>query len=439
MHESEHHHPNPVHHHEHEEIRTNVPKPERACWGSIVAGLFAVLAVSWLLYLLGGAIGLSVADASDSTLINEGLTEGVIIWMVVSSLIAYFIGGATASRLSGTTDETIGMTHGFVLWSVATVTIMLFGYAGFSNFLQTGQSLAVAAVETAGAAASTVGSAAYTVGASADDAASGVAQAATSFATSDSKLADTIQKELSQRAAKTIASADAEGGPSVTAEAIRNSINELDSESLNQIVQDLIDNDQDSAAELIASETELNADQARDLIEGVYNALEEQIGNPNNEAGLAEDLRRQLTRQSADVIAMADEEGGPEVSDDAIQEALNDLDAEQLAEAARLIAYGKTKQAKKVITDNTDLSKEQVNELVDGVQKAYKKQIDKLSAMGEQVAETANDAVETLNDYAQAVTWTSFAAAAMGLAVAVLGGWCGVDTTRRIYRERRVV
>ncbi|MEQ8846571.1 hypothetical protein [Botrimarina sp.] len=437
MHESEHHHhDHGVEHGHREEIRTNLPRPERVSWGALFAGLFAVLAVSYLLYLLGGALGLSIADASDSTLIGEGLTEGVIIWMLLTALVAYFIGGATAARLSGTTDEMIGMMHGFVLWSVATVVLMLFGYVGLKGFLQTGQSLVVAAAEATGTAASAVGSAAYTAGASIDDAVGGVAQAATGFATSDSKLANTIQKELSQQAAQAIASAEAEGGPSVSAEEIRKSFNDLDRETLNQIVQQLLDNEQESAAELIASQTELTADQARDLAEGVYNSLERQLGNPDNQASLAEDLRRQLVRQSADVIAAADAEGGPQVTDDDIQKALNDLNTDQMAKAAQLLAYGKVDEAKNVLTENTDLSDAEVNELVEGVQNTYQAQIEKLSQAAEEVGETANAAVEELNDYAQAVTWSAFASAGIGLAIAILGGWCGADTSRRYYYER---
>jgi len=400
-----------------EEIRTTLPKPTRISWGALFAGLFAVLATSWLFYVLGGAIGVSVADTADSTLINSGLTEGVIVWMLLSALVAYFVGGATASRLAGATEDVVGMLHGFVLWSVATVVMLLLGYCGVSSFLQTGQSLASASVA---AASTTAGAAERTVASGAR----GLSSAAAALP--EVELSESLRDELTSRVAEAIAAVDAEGDPEVPAETIRASIESLDTATLEDLTQRLIDDDQQSAAELIASETDLTAAQANELIEGAYEALEERLGNPDNEAGLATDLKRQLTSQAAALIAELD----PEVSAEAIEEALDDLDRETMSEAATALARGDFERAKDLLTENTDLEDAQIEELVSAVTKTYQEQIDR-------VGETLNETAEAASDYAQAVLWTSFTATGLGLAVSVLGGWCGADTTRRLYYESR--
>src|SRR3569832_569620 len=45
-------------------------------WGAIIAGLFFVITASWLLFLLGSAIGVSIADASDMEAIGKGFGLG---------------------------------------------------------------------------------------------------------------------------------------------------------------------------------------------------------------------------------------------------------------------------------------------------------------------------------------------------------------------------
>ncbi|TWT90937.1 hypothetical protein Mal64_13360 [Pseudobythopirellula maris] len=421
MNEHEHH-----HHETHHETHHGAPAPAYCSpaisWGAIIAGLFAVLSISWLLNLFGLSLGVSVTDASDDTLMDDGLPQVGALWMVISVIIAFFIGGAVAARMSRDPDETNGMIHGFLLWAVSTTILLGLGYLGFSSLVQTGQSY----VSAAGTGVATVVS---TTAQGAAQGASGLAEMGSAAASTD--LAATLRERLQQQAAEAIAAVDAEGGPEVTEEDVRASIEELDDETIDQLVTQLMDDDRESAAQLIASQTDLTEEQSNDLIEGAYQALKERFGNPGNNQSLADDLRSQMADRSAAVVASLDAEGGPEVTKQAVREAINDLDAEQFNQAAMLMIEGRDEEAVDLLASETDLSEEQLNDIANGVVEPLQERIEAVKRM-------ANEAVETASTYAQQVLWAAFATTALGLAVAVLGGWCGADASRRYYETNRV-
>jgi len=66
------------------------------------------------------AIGASTVDPLREQNPTKGIVIGAGIWVVVSSLIAIFIGSWVAGRLSGAT-RTDGRLHGLLTWSVATL------------------------------------------------------------------------------------------------------------------------------------------------------------------------------------------------------------------------------------------------------------------------------------------------------------------------------
>jgi len=82
--------------------------------------------------------------------------------------------------------------------------------------------------------------------------------------------------------------------------------------------------------------------------------------------------------------------------------------------------------AKNILAANTTLTEAQINEVVEGVNKDVSEQVE---AYQKQVSQ----AVEAASDYTEAVLWTVFVASAIGLAVSVLGGHLGAETTRRLY------
>lgn len=93
-------------------------------WTAVIAGLAVGLAVHLLLSLFGIAIGLTALEP------EAGQPAGAVpmatgIWTGISMLIAAFIGGYVAARVSGLTRSTDGILHGFVAWATITV---LFAY-----------------------------------------------------------------------------------------------------------------------------------------------------------------------------------------------------------------------------------------------------------------------------------------------------------------------
>src|SRR3569833_2600857 len=110
-------------------------------WGAIIAGLFFVITVSWLLFLLGSAVGISIADASDMEAIGKGFGLGAAIWIVLSGIISFFLGSWVAARLSGRPDDNDGMLHGLTLWSVVLVVMLVLGSWGIGSVIHAGQAL----------------------------------------------------------------------------------------------------------------------------------------------------------------------------------------------------------------------------------------------------------------------------------------------------------
>lgn len=86
-------------------------------WGAILAGVAVGISVQLALTLLGIATGLSTTDVTQ----GEGVGTGPLIWAGVSMLIAAFVGGYVAARMSGLKRKADGVLHGAVSWAVTTI------------------------------------------------------------------------------------------------------------------------------------------------------------------------------------------------------------------------------------------------------------------------------------------------------------------------------
>ncbi len=124
-------------------------------WGAIMAGLIVATAVQVVLALLGLAVGLAAFDPRSSAG-SFGLGAG--LWTIVSALIALFVGGMTAGRLSGVLTQRSGFLHGVVLWALSTLlTVWLLSRglgALFGGALNLTGNLVGGAANAAGAVAS---------------------------------------------------------------------------------------------------------------------------------------------------------------------------------------------------------------------------------------------------------------------------------------------
>lgn len=297
----------------------NADREPLLSWGAILAGLFVLMATSWLLYLLGIALGVSIADATDGDAIGMGFGIGAIIWLLLSSLIAYFLGSLLAARMSGKIDSTAGMFHGLTLWGLATTLMVVFSFMGVTNLLQTGAGLVSSTVSNVASATSS-------------DAAQAVDARQIGAAVADTELADNIQARLKRRVTSVVSQAAAEDSGSVEVEEVRAAIDAIDSQTMQKV--------------------------------------------------------------------------------------------------AMRLAEGKTQSAKDVLAANTNLTNRQINDIVDGVK-------EDVSSTIQQFKDEAFQAAEAASTYTQAVLWSVFSASAMGLAISLLGGYVGTESTRTIEEQRR--
>ncbi len=393
----------------HRPVRVADPGHPFVSWGAIFAGLVVLLGLSWLLHLLGLAFGVSVSDAADTT---EGLPTGAVIWMVLSWMIAFFVASLATARLAGFIDDVAGMLHGFVVWGLGTVAILIMGWMGVSSLLQTGQQVAATAAQGMVAAGSGAASAVgYT--------ASGVASAAEMVS---NQFGNQIQDRLADEAAEIAADSSAQ----LSAAEMRNVIYSLDERTMRRVVLDLTNNDREGAAQLMADTTELSLQDARALVNSAYSELEQQLGNPENEAPLTQDLQNQLASGIDGYVATLDARGGAQVTEQDVRRAVASLDADAVQGIASRLAAGDANGAKRILVQNTSLSTEQVNELYEGAMAGVEQEV-------QQYRQELNQAIEAVSTYTSQVLWVAFVGTALALLVSLGGGWLGADTTRRLH------
>lgn len=385
----------------------------RISWGAIIAGLVVTLSLSWLFHLLGISIGVSIEDASNTVALEDGVAGGAAVWLVLSWLASFFIGSLVTARLAGSLEDFSGMLHGLVLWGIGTLVAVYLGYIGIASLLRTG-------AQAVSATATGVSQVSYNVGSAVS---SGVSQASQGISNAmDTEMANEIQNQLSESAIEAAAGMDEQ----LSEQDIRTAVNELDQRTLRRVTQDLIDDDQEGAAQLLASNTELSQSDAEALINSSYQQLEELFGNPENKESLAEDLKTQMARGIDGYVANLDARGGPEVTAKDIRSAVDKLDSDTMASIASRLANGDTRGAKRVLTSNTNLSPEQIDDIYRGAEAGINEEI-------ETYQREINEAAEAATTYAQEVLWLTFAGSALALAVSLAGGWLGADSARRVY------
>jgi hypothetical protein len=86
-------------------------------WGAVLAGVAVGVSTQLVLTLLGIASGLS------ATSVAAGETPGIgpLVWAGVSMLVAAFVGGYVAARMTGLKRKVDGILHGVVAWAVTTL------------------------------------------------------------------------------------------------------------------------------------------------------------------------------------------------------------------------------------------------------------------------------------------------------------------------------
>ena len=93
-------------------------------WGAVLAGLVTSLAAQLILNMIGLGIGASTLNPVTGDNPTAGsFSIGAGIWWALSGIIAAFIGGYVASRLSGRPKESTGGWHGLTTWAATNLVI----------------------------------------------------------------------------------------------------------------------------------------------------------------------------------------------------------------------------------------------------------------------------------------------------------------------------
>jgi hypothetical protein len=399
--------------------------PPRISWGAVIAGLVFAIAFSWLMLLLGSAIGFSIADATDLGAMNDGLSIGTVIWMLLTTIIACFLGGLLAGRLAGKPEKVVGMFHGITVWSGTTILLIVLGYLGVANVMQGSQALLQSATTAGSTAVSAVTTGVTSIGS--------MGSSLVDSVPANNPLVNTIQAQLKRRAIDVIAQSDAVGGPDVTEQEVRQTLNQMDSQTLQGVAVQLIQGDIEAAKNTLRDNSELSTQEIDNLIDGIAQEIAQQLGvsspDETDTTALINQVQQRLTNQVSSLIASADADG-TEVTQQEVSQAIQQLDVQTLQNVALQLIQGNTDAAKDILVVNTDLSEQEINNLVDGIASEIEEPI-------QQFQNQVNQTIETVSDYTQAVLWTAFISSAIGLLVAIAGGWLGADTVRRLYIPHR--
>ncbi len=377
-------------------------------WGAVFAGMVFVIAASWLMVLLGSAIGVSIADFGNITSnedFAEGLGIGAILWLMFSALVVFFLSGLLAGRLSGKPDPTVGMLHGLTLWSLGTALMLLFGAWGVGGLIQTGQSVVTSTVQTGMA-----------LGNAGIEGTSAVVRNL-----SDSPVLMDIQAMLKRKAIEAVAESQTKSGATASKKELKRAVKEVDPRTLKKVAAYLIQGDEEKAKKRLARSTNLSEEEVESIVSGISEQVEDL-----EETELVQELQADLKNKMGKAVQQVSQISGPEVSTSELKLALKEMDAETLGLVAKELALGNPERAKNVLAVRTSLDEKEVEAIVDGVTR----EVDQKVA---EAKKEIDEAVEVASEYTQAVLWVSFTSAALGLVVAIIGGWVGSSTVRRLY------
>ncbi|HNR50496.1 MAG: hypothetical protein GXY28_03170 [Bacteriovoracaceae bacterium] len=125
-------------------------------WSAIFAGTVITLVVMLTLIMLGLAVGFATINPATEENPFGGLGIGTAVWWVISSIIAYFLGGWVSSRVAGLQRVFDGALHGLVTWGLVTLLTMFMLTSTVGFILGGAFGLVGNVVSVAGQAAGTV-------------------------------------------------------------------------------------------------------------------------------------------------------------------------------------------------------------------------------------------------------------------------------------------
>lgn len=266
----------------------DVPEP-LIRWSAIFAGLFFVLASSSLMMLLGSALGLGVADVSDGDALGEGMGIATLVWMLLTTIVAFFLGSLLTARVNGSHEDAAGVLSGITLWSIGTVLVAYLTAVGVMGAAKMGS----------GAVAATVGGVVTAGGATA--AGGGLLQDTSLGDQVAAMVKSQLAEQLSEGAPAgnvpntTPAAMDAEAAdveqpaPTPPPAEIRQALDEIDTQALQDIGVALVRGDTEGAKSILALKTSLSREEIDAVIDGVSGKADRAIAEAQDKITKAAD------------------------------------------------------------------------------------------------------------------------------------------------------
>ncbi len=97
----------------------------RVSWGAVLAGSLIALMVLTLINLLTLGIVTPTINPATEAQPFSGIGTGTAVGLIISNVVALFVGGWVAGRLAGLTRRSDGLLHGILTWGVVTLASFL--------------------------------------------------------------------------------------------------------------------------------------------------------------------------------------------------------------------------------------------------------------------------------------------------------------------------
>ena len=122
-------------------------------WGAVFGGWLIATGMGSLMWVAGLALGFSGFDAYNIDATAKGLGAGTAVWVLLTLVVALFLGGMFASWFDGRSDQTVGALHGITVWGLSMVGSALLVALGLAHVVHGGAAIIGGGLSSAGAPA----------------------------------------------------------------------------------------------------------------------------------------------------------------------------------------------------------------------------------------------------------------------------------------------
>ncbi len=390
---------------------------EKVSWEAVFAGAVVALVLELTLNLLGISIGfLSLQPDYDEEMASpKVIGMGTAVWVILSGLIALFVGGWVAGRLANMPDDTDGALHGILTACVVTLISIVFLMTTVGRLLSGISTLVGQSLMLAGRAAQAVTSGA-----------ADVAQAAIGGAAKVTAAAAGGAANLAQGAASGAANAAQNVGDMAMDAAYRmaeESPEVRDALELQDLSFDTIKNEFMSLVRRAGISPEGAQSQAQGVMRDASAAAQYAAQHPEDAERMANYLLRRVLRRGQSVVedtdrqevvrALAERAGVSE------QEAYETLGRwENVYNQAKV----QTEQAREMVMQRFQQMRQDAMTKAEELQR----QVEQKAAEAQRKAEqTARQAAEATMKAIAALAGTAFAGLVLSAFAAALGGIIG--------------